>query len=117
MRNFFFALLLVAVSATISAQTNDRRRPSPEEIEQRKEQLINQLDLTPEQTSQLAELRAEWKAEREATEGRPSREQMMAYRDSVEAILTEDQLAQLKELRADRRGKSKARRHDRQGRQ
>lgn len=111
MRNRIYLLLLVAIMATshLMAQRGQHRSPSSLLTEEVK----TELSLTAEQVTALAQLEQESKAALEALHERTdldregkhaaSRELRKANKEKVSTILTEEQLATLRELREAKR--------------
>ena len=124
------AVLGVAIPAT--AQERGKRMGPPGDPAAHIDQLMDELDLSADQASQVRPILEESMNQRRAlfegarSDGRPDRSKMQAMRGEMEAIrkrteaqlterLTADQMTRLREIRASRQAEHRAHRKSRRG--
>ncbi len=133
LRTLLLVAVMLGVAIPAAAQERGKRGGPPGDPTAHIDQLIDELDLSADQASQVRPILEESMNQRRALfegartgEGRPDRSQMQALRPEMEAIreqtdarlaevLTADQMTQLREIRASRQAKHRAHRKSHRG--
>lgn len=133
LRTLLFVAVMLGVAIPATAQERVQRGGPPGDPAAHIDELIDELDLSADQASQVRPILEESMNQRRALfegaragQGRPDRSQMQALRPQMEAIreqtdarlaavLTADQMAQFREIRASRQGKHRTHRESHSG--
>ncbi|MEJ2151865.1 MAG: hypothetical protein P8Y29_02670 [Gemmatimonadota bacterium] len=133
LRTLLLAAVLLGVAIPATAQERGKRGGPPGDPAAHIDQLIEELGLSSDQASQVRPILEESMDQRRALfegaragRGHPDRSQMQALRAEMDAIreqtdaqltevLTADQMAQLREIRASRQARHRAHRKSHRG--
>jgi Spy/CpxP family protein refolding chaperone len=133
LRTLLLVTVTLGVAIPATAQERGKRGGPPGDPAAHIDQLIDELDLSADQTSQVRPILEESMNQRRALfegagtgQGRPDRSQMQALRPEMEAlreqtdaqlaeVLTADQMAQFREIRASRQAEHRAHRKSHRG--
>jgi Spy/CpxP family protein refolding chaperone len=133
LRTLLLVAVMLGVAIPATAQERGKKGGPHGDPAAHIDQLIDELDLSTDQASQVRPILEESMNQRRALfegartgQGRPDRSQMQALRPEMEAIreqtdaqlaevLTADQMAQLREIRASRQAEHRAHRKSHRG--